>query len=188
MTDVAELHARALADTGRIVSGVPADRWDAATPCADWDAHALVNHLVAGNLWAAELAAGNTIDGVGTGLDGDLLGTDPAAAYADSAAAAAAVFRRPGALDAPCAVSYGPVPGSVYAGHRFLDVLVHGWDLAAASGQDYALDPQLMDACLEIIEPQLDAFRGAGAIGPPVEVPAGASAQTRFLALLGRTG
>ena len=74
-------------------------------------------------------------------LDGDLLGDDPAAAYAASAAAAAAVFRRPGALDAPCAVSYGPVPGSVYAGHRFLDVLVHGWDLAVATGQDYALDP-----------------------------------------------
>src|SRR5215470_12060526 len=154
MTDVAALHAQALDATGRIVRGVPADRWDAATPCADWDARALVNHLVAGNLWAAELAAGNTIEGVGTGLDGDLLGTDPAAAYADSAAAAAAVFRRPGALDAPCAVSYGPVPGSVYAGHRFIDVLVHGWDLAAATGQDYALDPQLMEACLAVVEPQ----------------------------------
>lgn len=188
MTDIAELHAQALDATGRIVRGVPADRWGAATPCAGWDARALLNHLVAGNLWAAELAGGGTIDGVGTRLDGDLLGGDPAAAYAESAAAAAAVFRRPGALDAPCAVSYGPVPGSVYAGHRFLDVLVHGWDLAVATGQDHALDPKLMDACRQIIEPQLEAFRGAGALGPPLAVPAGASDQTRFLALLGRTG
>jgi uncharacterized protein (TIGR03086 family) len=188
MTDIARLHARALDATGRIVAGVPADRWHAATPCADWDARALVNHLVSGNLWAAELAAGGTIDGVGSRLDGDLLGDDPAAAYEQSAAAAAAVFRRPGALDAPCAVSYGPVPGSVYAGHRFLDVLVHGWDLAMASGQDYALDPQLMEACRQIIDPQLEAFRSAGALGPEVTVPADASAQTRFLALLGRTG
>jgi uncharacterized protein (TIGR03086 family) len=188
MTDIAELHAQALDATGRVVSGVPADRWHAATPCTGWDARALVNHLVAGNLWAAELAAGNTIESVGARLDGDLLGTDPAAAYADSAAAAAAVFRRPGALDAPCAVSYGPVPGSVYAGHRFLDVLVHGWDLAVATGQDYALDPDLIESCRQIIEPQLEAFRGAGAFGPEVAVPAGADAQTRFLALLGRTG
>jgi hypothetical protein len=166
MTDIAELHARALDATGRIVDGVAADRWHAATPCADWDARGLVNHLVAGNLWAAE----------------------PAAAYAASASAAAAVFRRPGALDAPCAVSYGPVPGSVYAGHRFLDVLVHGWDLAVATGQDYALDPELMQACQQIIEPQLDAFRSAGALAPQVAVPADASAQTRFLAMLGRTG
>ena len=33
-------------------------------------------------------------------------------------------------------MSYGPVPGSVYAGHRFIDVLIHGWDLAKATGQD----------------------------------------------------
>ena len=98
------------------------------------------------------------------------------------------MFRRPGALDAPCAVSYGPVPGAVYAGHRFLDVLVHGWDLAVASGQDYALDPHLLQACRQIIEPQLDAFRAVGAIGPEVAIPADADAQSRFLALLGRTG
>jgi uncharacterized protein (TIGR03086 family) len=188
MTDIAELHARALDVTGRIVDGVPADRWHAPTPCGDWDARALVNHLVSRNWWAAELAAGRTIDEVGSRLDGDLLGDDPAAAHADSAAAAAAVFRRPGALDAPCAVSYGPVPGSVYAGHRFLDVLIHGWDLAVATGQDYTLDPELMQACRQIIEPQLQAFRSAGAFGPEVAVPAGTSAQTRFLALLGRNG
>jgi uncharacterized protein (TIGR03086 family) len=188
MTDIAELHAQALDATGRIVDAVPADRWHAAAPCGGWDARELVNHVVAGNWWAAELAAGRTIDEVGSRLDGDLLGDDPAAAYADSAAAAAAVFRRPGALDAPCAVSYGPVPGSVYAGHRFFDVLIHGWDLATATGQDYQLDPDLMQACRQIIEPQLEAFRGAGALGPALAVPASASAQTRFLALLSRTG
>ena len=131
--------------------------------------------------------SGGTIDGVGTQLDGDLLGDDPAAAYAESAAAAAAVFRRPGALDA-YARCPEPVPGSVYAGHRCLDVLVHGWDLAVATGQHYALDPKLMDACRQIIEPQLEAFRSAGALGPQVAVPADASEQTRFLALLGGTG
>jgi uncharacterized protein (TIGR03086 family) len=188
MTDIARLHAQALDATGRIVGGISADRWQAATPCADWDARALVNHLVSGNLWAAELAAGGTIEGVGNRLDGDVLGDDPAAAYAGSAASAAAVFRRPGALEAPCAVSYGPVPGSVYAGHRFLDVLVHGWDLAVATDQDNVLDPQLVQECRQIIEPQVEAFRSAGALGPEVAVPADASAQTRFLALLGRTG
>jgi uncharacterized protein (TIGR03086 family) len=188
MTDIPQLHTRALDATGRIVDGVAADRWHAATPCAGWDARDLVNHLVAGNLWAAELAAGGTIESVGSRLDGDLLGDHPAAAYAASASAAAAVFRRPGALDAPCAVSYGPVPGSVYAGHRLLDVLVHGWDLAVATGQDYTLDPELMQSCQQIIEPQLDAFRAAGAIAAEVAVPADAPAQTRFLAMLGRTG
>src|SRR5262252_2553236 len=186
MTDIAELHAQALDATGRVVGAVSADRWDAATPCDGWDARALVNHLVSGNLWAAELAAGATIEGVGSRLDGDLLGADPAAAYRDSATAAAAVFRRPGALEAPCAVSYGPVPGSVYAGHRFIDVLVHGWDLAVATGQDPALDPELMEACREIAEPQVAAFRAAGALGDEEPVPPDATDQQRFLAMFGR--
>jgi uncharacterized protein (TIGR03086 family) len=186
MSDIAELHAQALDHTGRIVAGIAPGRWQASTPCAGWDVRALLNHLVAGNLWAAELGAGGTIEGIGDRLDGDVLGTDPAASYAASADAAAAVFRRPGALDAPCAVSYGPVPGSVYAGHRFLDVFVHGWDLAVSTGQDTHLDATLMEACREVIEPQLELFRGAGALGDELPALPGATAQQRFLAMLGR--
>jgi uncharacterized protein (TIGR03086 family) len=188
MTDIAELHAQALEATGRIVRGIRADRWYASTPCPGWDARTLVNHLVSGNLWAAELAAGGTIQSVGSRLGGDLLGVDPAGSYDASAKVAAEAFRRPGALDAPCAVSYGPVPGSVYAGHRFFDVFIHGWDLATATGQDTRLDAGLMQACREVIEPQLEAFRGAGALAGPLPVPPGASAQARFLAMLGRAG
>jgi uncharacterized protein (TIGR03086 family) len=188
MTGIAELHARALELTGRTVAGIAADRWHACTPCAGWDVHALLNHLVAGNLWAAELAAEATIESVGDRLDGDVLGAEPAGSYAASAQAAAAAFLRPGALDAPCAVSYGPVPGSVYAGHRFIDVFIHGWDLAAATGQDTALDTQLLEACRQVIEPQLELFRAAGALVAELPVPPHATAQTRFLAMLGRSG
>jgi uncharacterized protein (TIGR03086 family) len=188
MSDIAELHAQALDHTGRIVSGIKPGQWHAGTPCDGWDVRTLLNHLVAGNLWAAELGAGASIEDVGTRFDADVLGRDPAASYATSAAAAAATFRKPGALDAPCAVSYGPVPGSVYAGHRFLDVFLHGWDLAVATGQDTQLDPGLMRACRAVIEPQVAAFRAAGALGDEQPVPADASDQQRFLAMLGRRG
>jgi len=188
MAEIAELHAQALDQTGRVVAGIKPGQWQADTPCDGWDVHALLNHLVAGNLWAAQLGAGATIEDVGDRLDGDVLGGDPAAAYAASAAAAAATFRRPGALEAPCAVSYGPVPGSVYAGHRLLDVFVHGWDLAVATGQDADLDPGLVQACREVIEPQVAAFRAAGVFGDEQPVPPGATDQQRFLAMLGRQG
>jgi uncharacterized protein (TIGR03086 family) len=188
MTDIAELHAQVLEVTGHVVSRVAGDRWQAATPCAGWDARALVHHLVSGNLWAAELAAGARIEDVGSRFDGDRLGSCPVAAYAESAAAAATAFRRPGALGAQCAVSYGPVPGSVYAGHRFCDVFIHGWDLAAATGQDTRLDADLMQACREVIEPQLPSFRDVGALASPLPVSPGASVQARFLAMLGRAG
>jgi len=186
--DLAELHDQALETTGRVVSGVAPDRWEAATPCAEWNARELVNHLVTGNLWAAELAAGATIADVGDRLDGDVLGTDPAATYDQSARAASAVFHRPGAMDAPCAVSYGPVPGSIYAGHRFLDVLVHGWDLAVASGQDPTLDGSLVQGCLAVVEPQAEMLHASGMFRDDVTAPTDARSQTRLLALLGREG
>jgi uncharacterized protein (TIGR03086 family) len=78
------------------------------------------------------------------------------------------------------------VPGSVYAGHRFIDVFIHGWDLAKATGQDPALDPELVAACAEVLEPQLGTLQGSGMFGTPVEVPAGADPQSRLLASLGR--
>jgi uncharacterized protein (TIGR03086 family) len=117
-----------------------------------------------------------------------VLGTDPVRVYDDSSLVAAAVFRATGAMDAPCAVSYGPVPGSVYCGHRFLDVLIHGWDVARSTGQDTTLDPELVEACWAVVEPQMDMVEGSGMFGTPVEVADGADLQTRLLAVLGRRG
>src|SRR5204863_355359 len=76
----------------------------------------------------------------------------------------------------------------VYVGHRFIDVLVHGWDLAVGSGQDATLDPVLVEACRQVLEPQVGGFRAAGVFGPEIAVPPDASAQTRFLAMVGRNG
>lgn len=185
--DIVNLHRRALAATGKIVTGIGPDQWHDPTPCAGWDVRELVNHLVSGNMWAAELGAGATIEAVGDRLDGDVLGADPIQAYDESVGAAADVFAAKGALEAPCAVSYGPVPGSVYAGHRFLDVLIHGWDLAVATGQDARLDPELVDACAAVIAPQADLLKGSGMFGGDVVVPPGADAQTKLLAQLGRS-
>ena len=186
--DIATLHRRALEATRRYVAGVTDVQWQSPTPCEGWTVHDLLNHIVAGNLWAAELGSGRTIADVGSALDGDMLGTDPVGAYDRSAALAAAVFEAPGALDNPCAVSYGPVPGSIYAGHRFIDVLVHGWDLATATGQPTDLDPQLVDACWEVLRPQLAPLQSSGAFGVAGTVDVDDSPQQSLLSALGRSG
>ena len=136
--------------------------WTGGTPCAEWDLRSLVNHVVVGNYWVAPLVQGSTIAEVGDRYDGDLLGDDPLAAYDASAAEADAAARAEGAMAAPCAVSYGPVPGEVYLGDHFIDVLVHGWDIARASGQEATLDPELAEICLTVIEPDRDMLEGSG--------------------------
>ena len=186
--DLPEVHAKALDRTERYVAGIRDDQWADVSVDDEWTVRELVNHVVTGNYWAAELGSGLTIEDVGDRLDGDVLGTDPLRAYDDSAIVAAAVFRAPGAMEKPCAVSYGPVPGSVYCGHRLIDVLIHGWDVATSTGQETTLDPDLVEACWEVLEPQLAMLQGSGAFGTEVEVPADAGRQTKLLAVLGRRG
>jgi uncharacterized protein (TIGR03086 family) len=186
MANIAQLHRKALDETRSTVAGITAAQHHLPTPCDGWDVRSLLNHVVSGNLWAAELGTGRTIDEVGDRLDGDVLGDGVLAAYDASAKAAAATFEAPGALDAPCAVSYGPVPGSVYAGHRFVDILIHGWDLAVATDQDTNLDPALVDAAHELLLSQADMVRGSGAFGADIAVSPDAGRQTRLLAFIGR--
>jgi uncharacterized protein (TIGR03086 family) len=187
-TDIAALHRGALDATRRFVVGTRKEQLAMPTPCDGWNVGDLLNHVVAGNLWAAELARGRTIADVGSTLDGDMLGADVVAAYDRSAEAAALAFEAAGALDAPCAVSYGPVPGSVYAGHRLLDVLIHGWDLASATGQPTDLDQRLVEACWDVVRPQLALLQASGQFGAELAPSAGGNPQTTLLAALGRTG
>jgi uncharacterized protein (TIGR03086 family) len=65
-------------------------------------------------------------------------------------------------------------------------VLIHGWDVARSTGQDATLEPALVEACWEVVEPQIGMLEGSGMFGTASEVPAGADRQTQLLALLGR--
>jgi uncharacterized protein (TIGR03086 family) len=186
--NLAKIHAAALASTRRFVAGIGDTPWDAPTPCEAWDLRTLVNHVVGGNFWVAELTAGKTIDEVGDKLDGDVLGDDALTAYDRSAQAADGGFRRAGAMEAPVAVSYGPVPGGVYAGHRIVDLLVHGWDIATATGQDATLDVELVEAAQRIVEPQADLLEASGMFGTKGTVSETDDPQSRLLAQLGRSG
>jgi uncharacterized protein (TIGR03086 family) len=184
--DLLGVHGMALDATRAIVAGIGDKQWSFPTPCDGWNVHDLVNHVVSGNRWAAELAGGSTIEEVGDRLDGDLVSAGALDVYDASAAAAIAAFGATGALEAPCAMSYGPVPGEVYCGHRFIDVFVHGWDLAKATGQPTRLDADLVGACLTVVEPQAALLAASGAFATGITAPYGASAQQQLLAQLGR--
>jgi uncharacterized protein (TIGR03086 family) len=181
-----ELYTKAMAATRVFIDGVRPDQWHDPTPCSEWDVKQVANHIIGENLWAAELFAGKTIEQVGNRLDGDLAGDDPAAAYRRSVEAAAAAVSVPGAMQAICHLSFGDYSGADYAAQLFMDVLIHGWDIAKASGQDTRLDPDLVEACLPIARELTSQFRGAGVFGEELPVSGDADAQTRLLALLGR--
>jgi uncharacterized protein (TIGR03086 family) len=170
----------------RRLDGVRADGWTDATPCADWDVRALVNHVVGELLWVAPLLDGKTIAEVGDQFDGDVLGDDPKAAYRSAMAVATAAAARSGGAEVTVHLSYGDFPGAEYLAQIGTDVTIHTWDLARGASQDDKLDAELVEAAYEYLAPQVDAWRSAGAFGPAVEVPADADVQTRLLAIAGR--
>jgi len=89
-------------------------------------------------------------------------------------------------MQTTCHLSFGDYSGSDYSAQLFMDTLIHGWDIASATGQDTRLDPELVDACLPIAEQLTSQFRSAGVFGENLPVDADASPQQRLLALLGR--
>ena len=118
--------------------------------------------------------------------DADLLGNDPLKAYRIGfegllEAAAGDAFER------GHVTPFGEMPGAVLGGFTTVDILVHGWDLARATGQDPTLPIDLAEAALGIAHQTItDDTRGAR-IGPAIHVDAGPSATDRPVAGLGRS-
>jgi len=186
MTEMRELHRRALEGFDRRVRAVREDQWTAPTPCAEWDVRGLVDHLVVEQLWVPPLLAGETVAEVGDRFDGDRLGSDPVAAWGSSSAAAAASVAEEGALERIVHLSYGDRPAVEYVREMVVDTVVHTWDLARATGGDERLDPELVELAYGQLEPVAERWREAGLLGPAVPVADGAGRQAGLLGLAGR--
>jgi uncharacterized protein (TIGR03086 family) len=182
--DVEELHRRTVEVWTERLRAVGADAWDAPTPCTEWSVRDLVNHVVGEDAWTVPLMHGRTIEDVGDSLAGDLLGDDPVATGTRTAAQAVeSVAQRLPAGD-PVHLSYGEESGEEYVRQLAADHLVHAWDLAAATGADRSLAPDLVAEVATWFAEREQLYRDGGAIGPRVE--ASGDPQTELLAASGR--
>lgn len=102
-----------------------------------------------------------------------------------------AAWRREGALEGTVRLPFGEVPAAWCVDQQISDLVVHGWDIAKATGQPTALDPELGQASLawarENLLPELRGDEGGGyAFGPEVPVPDTAPLHDRLAAFFGR--
>ena len=185
--DIPDLYARAQDGFGVRVHRITDSQWVAATPCSDWDVRALVNHLVGEIMWVVPLFEGRTIAEVGAQFDGDLLGDNPVGVWDQAAPAAIAAVRQPGAMERIVHLSYGDNPGSEYVMGLMSDLLVHGWDLARATGQDDTMDPELVAVCARWFAGMAAGYRAAGVVASRPAVTPDADAQAQLLADFGRS-
>jgi uncharacterized protein (TIGR03086 family) len=186
--DALEMVKRAYDSTARYVAGVRPGQFSEQTPCTDWNTGQLVNHIIYGLRMFGACASGSDFQGdPAAGTDRDVIGDDPIPIYQEAAKFALEAWRRPGAMEMTITLPFADVPGVIGAQINAMETLVHGWDLARASGQDPTLDPQLAAAVLAFTRQAVPADETRPPwIGPAVAVPADASPTAQLVAYLGR--
>jgi uncharacterized protein (TIGR03086 family) len=180
------LMAAAAAETARVVTGATDANLDQPTRCGDWDLRTLLNHTILWTSYSAERRAH------GESVAEDLMSKDFTAepGYAQDYQAqvdqAVRAWSDPAAWEGDRNVMGSPIPAADIAAMLIMETVLHGWDIAKATGQDYRCGEQLAQAVLETVEAQGEMFRQYQGFAAPVSVPAGASTFDRVLALSGR--
>lgn len=168
-----------------VVRGIGDTALAAPTPCAEYDVRALVNHLFQVVVQFQRLAAKEEAD-FGATADVVAEGPDWRERLAREADRLVAVWSAPGAEEGTTGAM--GMPARLVGSMALLDLTVHAWDLARATGQDFpgpddAVLAELTGAVAELAP----TARAMGVFGEPVAVPEGASAFERLLAQTGRT-
>ncbi|MCW2643576.1 MAG: hypothetical protein JWP76_5882 [Dactylosporangium sp.] len=178
--------AQALDATDRLIAGIGDGQWQYPTPCTQWNVHDLVDHLVSVNRRFSAMLRGEQPPGGGaqdaSRGDGDLV-----AAYRDSGDRMLTAFRRPGVFEQTFTLPIGAAPAIAALHLRITDLLVHGWDIAQATGQPAHLPERLAALELEFTRAKLaDVPADRRPFAPPQPVADDAPAIDRLAAYLGR--
>jgi uncharacterized protein (TIGR03086 family) len=162
------------------VAAVPDDRWGSPSPCQDWTARDVVQHVVDSSGMFFGFVSREP-------PDAPSVEEDPVAAFDTIRTAVQADLDDPERAGTEFE-GYSGRSTFADAVDRFLafDLVVHGWDLARATGLDEAIDPAELDRIAETAETMGPMLRSSGAFGAEVEVAPDADQQTRLLAFLGR--
>ena len=176
--------------TAAVATALTDDQLDAPTPLLA-PAREVVQHLL--GLCVAFRDAAGKVDGPTTstppGPTDDPLPADWRADLTDRLDELASAWRDPDAWEGMTRAGGVELPGEVCGLVALDEVLLHGWDLAAATGASYDVGDAECDAVLPIVTPSEEVPDGsdrAGLFGPVVPVPEGAPYFHRVLGLAGR--
>lgn len=169
-----------------LLLGVDDDELTATTPCPDWNVAALLDHLM-GLSYAFALAARKRIDAAAAPPEPStqhllrhwrsrlpVLLEELATAWKDPAAWTGTT--RAGGVTMP-ATEMGMVAMN--------ELIMHGWDLARATGQEFAADPRTLETLIEFLS-EGPAEGTPGMFGPRVPTDDEAGLLEHALGLAGR--
>lgn len=173
-------------EAARISAGVTPEQLSGGTPCPDYDTRTLVNH------WVAYTGLGMELRAKRQPHPADLatrdFTADPAwaAAYAGQLDRSVAAWADPAAWEGEIDLGGMAMPAAGIAGMLLLELVLHGWDVAKATGQEYRATDATAKLLLTVVGEQAEMFRQYKGFGDPVTPPEGASELELAVALSGR--
>jgi uncharacterized protein (TIGR03086 family) len=151
------------------------DHMDDTTPCDEWDVRTLLNHMLdTGRYFEASARGEQAAPPAPT--PPEVLGDDPVEEFEHTQSSLMDVYS-----SAEVRERMGPALGIAMA-----DQLLHGWDLARATGQDTAMPDGLAATALQVIHGRFTDEQRKGVFKPEIHPSSDASDQERLLAYTGR--
>lgn len=173
--DLLDLYDRASAWTVATL-GAAKGRLDAPTPCDEWDVRTLLDHVLETQRYFLSSARGEDATPPGR-TPPSTVSNDPAGDLERVRGEVIEAFGQPDVIE-----KTGPALGIAFS-----DMLLHGWDIARALGQDATMPEGLADAAYGVVHGKFTDEQRKGVFKPEIPVGADASPEERLLAYTGRS-
>jgi uncharacterized protein (TIGR03086 family) len=163
----------ALASLQQVLRGLTTEDRTKRTPCAEFDCHGLVEHLMGGLVRLGSMA-GATVERPAEGsLEAKV------SDMSDQVIGAWRAYQGETSVD-------DHLPSSTAQAIVAIELLLHGWDLAEASDQTMRVSNEVVAYISGIAGPIIDSGRERGSFGTAVQASADASAIDTLAAFAGR--
>ncbi|MGW7575819.1 TIGR03086 family metal-binding protein [Streptomyces sp. NPDC054765] len=187
MTETIDFAAQAQL-VSQLAAQTAEEQLDAPTPCEAYAVRHLLGHLVGLSAAFQETARKNL---------GPMTNVDPNAAMPDVEPGWRAVLDRnlhgmaeawhdPAAWEGETQAGGVTLPAAIAGRFALNELVLHGWDLARATGQEYAPDAASLGVSYALLAPMAEAPDRVPVFGPPVAVGAQAPLLDQVVALSGR--
>ncbi|MEV6650833.1 TIGR03086 family metal-binding protein [Streptomyces sp. NPDC051219] len=181
--------APAARQVARLLDTIGADQLADPTPCPDYAVRDLLAHFVGLTAAFRDAAAKELGPTTNTdpGASRPVLGDDWRTVLPRQLDELAAAWRAPEAWEGMTQAGGVTLPADVAGQVALNELVIHGWDLARATGQPYTQDRASLDAAYEVLAPAADDPQSRGSLfGPVVRAPRDAPLLDLVIGLSGR--
>jgi uncharacterized protein (TIGR03086 family) len=170
-----------------VLAGVTDDQLTSSSPCTEYTVGDLIDYVDQVSRGATALAHHTAeVPGTGTGPDAAHLDPDWRDSVAQHMRELGEAWDDPAAWQGSANVPGPDLSNEMWGKITLTELVVHGWDIAKATGQPFDLPEHTLQACLDHVAKFVPNAPIPALWGPPVDVAPDATLLNRIVAITGR--